>query len=88
MANLVEKDSEGLVEKDSESLLKRIPKVLLKRIPKVCLKRMPTVLQVKERLEVEEHPVSGSRVPQLTCIWMSVGGRNPFTQSNLTLAAS
>ena len=29
-----------------------------------------------------------SQVPQLTCIWMSVGGRNPFTQSNLTLAAS
>ena len=31
---------------------------------------------------------NSSRVPQLTCIWMSVGGRNPFTQSNLTLAAS
>ena len=31
---------------------------------------------------------SDSRVPQLTCIWMSVGGRNAFTQSNLTLAAS
>ena len=40
--------------------LKRILKVLLKRIPKVWLKRIPTVLQVKERLEVEEHPVSGS----------------------------
>ena len=33
-------------------------------------------------------PPLPSRVPQLTCIWMSVGGRNPFTQSNLTLAAS
>ena len=29
-----------------------------------------------------------SRVPQLTCIWMSVGRRNARTQSNLTLAAS
>ena len=29
-----------------------------------------------------------SRVPQLTCIWMSVGRRNACTQSNLTLAAS
>ena len=34
--------------------------VLLKRIPEALLKRTPTVLQVKERLEVEEHPVSGS----------------------------
>ena len=48
----------------------------------------PTATIVKSNNFLHEEWGGFSRVPQLTCIWMSVGWRNSFTQSNLTLAAS
>ena len=49
---------------------------------------MYEVRKLKPDPETLSRPQGTSRVPQLTCIWMSVGRRNARTQSNLTLAAS
>ena len=52
----------------------------------MCSARVVTNLY--HEMEITSWYRECSRVPQLTCIWMSVGRRNARTQSNLTLAAS